>query len=303
MMMIIVMTVVLNVVPICGCPSWCQIHSSNCKMDANASNGSPRAGQLINNILARVEELSEVISPFRENSELSSINEEVARSFNRGGRGHDINLQQSTAMSSTGTSFATVSSIEPRQYFPAMKHNKRILNSSSSSRKKQSKMKKGPSGPFIRDIVLLSGPNVNAVPCQSARVNLVENGHIILGFQLMKEWKGYEVEMHVRNAFGDKLKDHNIDIEIVMSVHNTLHPPCLAPNQTLNGFMVHKVFKDKPIYVRPSVQILEPLSNRINKPEHLNDQEDLCIVQVCLSCLPFHFFKYILLEINLRISH
>ncbi|XP_046861480.1 uncharacterized protein LOC124454769 [Xenia sp. Carnegie-2017] len=64
-----------------------------------------------------------------------------------------------------------------------------------------------------------------------------------------------------------------------MSVHNTLHPPCLAPNQTLNGFMVHKVFKDKPIYVRPSVQILEPLSNRINKPEHLNDQEDLCIVQ------------------------
>ncbi|XP_046855689.1 uncharacterized protein LOC124448765 isoform X3 [Xenia sp. Carnegie-2017] len=99
------------------------------------------------------------------------------------------------------------------------------------------------------------------------------------GFQLMKEWKGYEVEMHVRNAFGDKLKDHNIDIEIVMSVHNTLHPPCLAPNQTLNGFMVHKVLKDKPIYVRLSVQILEPLSNRINKPEHLNDQEELCIVQ------------------------
>ncbi|XP_046847695.1 uncharacterized protein LOC124441291 [Xenia sp. Carnegie-2017] len=208
MMMIIVMTVVLNVVPICGCPLWCQIHSSNCKMDANASNGSPRAGQLINNILARVEELSEVISPCRENSELSSINEEVARSFNRGGRGYDINLQQSTATSSTG-------------------------------------------------------------------------------FQLMKEWKGYEVEMHVRNAFGDKLKDHNIDIEIVMSVHNTLHPPCLAPNQTLNGFMVHKVFKDKPIYVRPSVQILEPLSNRINKPEHLNDREDLCIVQDDSSDMSF----------------
>lgn len=83
----------------------------------------------------------------------------------------------------------------------------------------------------------------------------MESGHIICGFELMKEWKNYDVEMHTRNAFGDKLAD-DVDIEILMSVHNTLHPPSLPPKQTLSGFMVYKVFKDKPIYIRPSVQIL-----------------------------------------------
>ncbi len=83
---------------------------------------------------------------------------------------------------------------------------------------------------------------MNIVPRQGARVQLMENGHIICGFELVKEWKNYDVEMNIRSAFVDKLPD-DVDIEILMSVHNTLHTPSLPPNQTLSGFMVHKVFK------------------------------------------------------------
>ena len=110
----------------------------------------------------------------------------------------------------------------------------------------------------------VAGPDVNIVPRQGARVQLMENGHIICGFELLKEWKNYDVEMHIRSAFVDKLPD-DVDIEILMSVHNTLHTPSLPPNQTPSGFMVHKVFKDKPIYVRPSVQILEYLEKKRRK--------------------------------------
>ena len=41
-----------------------------------------------------------------------------------------------------------------------------------------------------------------------------------------------------------------------MSVHCHLMAPFLAPGQTLFGFLLQKVFKDKPICVRPVREIL-----------------------------------------------
>ena len=116
------------------------------------------------------------------------------------------------------------------------------------------------------------------MPRQGARVQLMESGHIICGFELQKEWKDYDVELHIREAFGDKLPE-SVDMEILVSVHNTLHTPSLPPNQTLSGFMVHKVFKDKPIYIRPAVQILECFERKGKKiiVEHIRDES----IKVC----------------------
>ena len=223
-----------------------------------------------------MEELSEVLSPSEDKarmSTISTVNEEVSRVFNRERQPNiEQSGNQSNGRNGVISSASTVASTVPfvwtrsvppgaqrplnsltRRYFPALNYNKRFLNSSSSRR--QAKKKKCPSGPFIRDLILLAGPDVNIVPRQGVRVHLMENGHIIYGFEFLKEWKAYDVELHIREAFGDKLP-HSVDIEILVSVHNTLHMPSLPPNQALSGFMVHKVFKDKPIYIRPAAQIL-----------------------------------------------
>ena len=41
-------------------------------------------------------------------------------------------------------------------------------------------------GPFIRDMILLTGPDINSIPRQGKRVWLMENGHVISGFQLQR---------------------------------------------------------------------------------------------------------------------
>ena len=41
-------------------------------------------------------------------------------------------------------------------------------------------------GPFIRDMILLTGPDINRIPRPGKRVWLMENGHVISGFQLQR---------------------------------------------------------------------------------------------------------------------
>ena len=136
--------------------------------------------RLLANILSRVEELSEVLSPGQGEdnnrpSTMSTVNEEVSRVFNRGRQLNTSSEQSSRrngASSSTATTSATTGTVPPvanvsappraqrqlssnptsaerqRRYFPAINYNKRFLNSSTSSRR-QAKKKKCPSGPFI----------------------------------------------------------------------------------------------------------------------------------------------------------
>ena len=40
-------------------------------------------------------------------------------------------------------------------------------------------------------------------------------------------------------------------LKVLMPVHSRLMAPVLAPGQVLSGFLLHKVFKDKPVYIRP----------------------------------------------------
>ncbi|XP_028414357.1 uncharacterized protein LOC114537514 [Dendronephthya gigantea] len=129
-------------------------------------------------------------------------------------------------------------------------------------------------GPFLKDVVLLSGPLDDKVPRQGTRVWLMENKHILSGVQFQKEWDNHTLLSFIKSLFPSKLIE--VDIEIPMPVHFKLVPPTLAPGQALTGYIVQKIFKDKPIYVRPATQIIQ-LSLDDSEPDlkrdRLDDQE------------------------------
>ena len=145
------------------------------------------------------------------------------------------------------------SSSSSRSYMPSFR---RKFNSTNNPFRSKGKGKSVVKGPFMRDVILLTGPNVNKVPRQAKRVWLMENGFVISGFQLQKEWSDCVVEACLREAFEEKIPV-GVDFEIVMPVHSTLVKPTLAPGQLLNGVMVHRIFKEKPIYIRPCEEICD----------------------------------------------
>ena len=128
-------------------------------------------------------------------------------------------------------------------------------------------------GPFLRDLVLLFGPNDNLVPRQSMKLWLSEHGHVISGIQLQKQWTREEVDECLRNAFADKIS-HLTVLEILMSVHTKLLPPKIGAGQSLNGMMVFRIFKEKPIYIRPSEALLLNPPKRSRRSEAVAEYED-----------------------------
>ena len=71
------------------------------------------------------------------------------------------------------------------------------------------------------------------------------------------------------NAFEEKIPK-DVDIEILQSVHTSLHTPSLAPGQFLTGFVMSKIFgNSKPVYIRPSKKILfQPDEIERNRQQH-----------------------------------
>ena len=126
----------------------------------------------------------------------------------------------------------------------------------------------------MRDVILLTGPDINSVPRQGKRVWLVENGFVMSGFQLQKEWSECVVEACLREAFEEKIPV-GVDLEILMPVHSTLVKPTLAPGQVLNGVMVHRIFKEKPIYLRPFEEIYDVCSSSVKRSRQGSQEKDL----------------------------
>ena len=113
----------------------------------------------------------------------------------------------------------------------------------------------------------------NSVPRQGMRVWLMENSDVISGFQWQKEWSECVVEACLKEAFKEKIPD-GVDFEILMPVHSSLVKPTLAPGQVLNGLMVHTIFKEKPIYIRPSEQICDISSFSMRRSLEENQGND-----------------------------
>ena len=94
----------------------------------------------------------------------------------------------------------------------------------------------------------------------------MENGHVVAAATFRKEWDEKAVLDFLKSLFPSKLGAFD-DVEVVMSVHCRLLPPILAPGQALSGFLLQKVFKDKPVYVRPMREIL-PMQPSFKKAKH-----------------------------------
>ena len=208
--------------------------------------------------------LHDVVYEFSRHEELESM---ASNSSCDAGKGKRIlqDLQQKASELSTllgsdtekqsEASTSNQSSSVSRSYMPSFRRQFHP-NSDTFRGKGKGKGKSIVKGPFMKDVILLPGPNVNKVPRQTKRVWLMENGFVISGFQLQKEWSACVVEASLRGAFDEKIPPL-VDFEILMPIHTTLVKPSLTPGQDLNGVMVHRVFKEKPIYVRPFEEICD----------------------------------------------
>ena len=110
---------------------------------------------------------------------------------------------------------------------------------------------------FLCDLILLPGPSCSSVPKQGPKLTLMENGHVLSACQFNKGMNEVQVEATIVEAFGEKIPSM-VDIEILTSAHNKLVKPTLASGQQgINGIILHRLFKTKPIYVRPNRQLLK----------------------------------------------
>ena len=75
-----------------------------------------------------------------------------------------------------------------------------------------------------------------------------------------------EVGECLRNAFADKIS-HLTVLEILLL-------PKTGPGQSLNGMMVFRIFKEKPIYFRASELLLSHPPKRSRRYEAVADYED-----------------------------
>ncbi|XP_051800889.1 uncharacterized protein LOC127532981 [Acanthochromis polyacanthus] len=85
---------------------------------------------------------------------------------------------------------------------------------------------------------------------------------------MRKAWDSGTVIAELREAFRDRIPE-DVSIELLMSCGNTLISPKLHQGQELSGLIVHKIFKSKAIYLRPSSSLPFSVDN--------SDPEDNCV--------------------------
>ena len=94
-----------------------------------------------------------------------------------------------------------------RRYFPSRQ---RPLSSTRQGRRKTTAT--SDNRPFLRDLILLSGPSDTTVPRRRVRVELSEHGHIITGCQFTKNMTAAQVKIRIMEVFEEKIP-RLVDIE------------------------------------------------------------------------------------------
>jgi hypothetical protein len=224
-----------------------------------------RTTNIVQRLLDRVEDLSQSLLSASSESENNELNEEVNRVFGRTNRTGSsqqpqeniANPRRSTASTSTATHYQRA--IAPRYQMP--RNLTRRQHRAASQRPKASNNRN--KTPFMRDLILLAGPKDTVVPRQGSKLLLIEHGHVITACQFRKDMNPAQVLTEIAMAFSDKLLD--VDIENLMSVHSSLVVPTLAPGQDgIDGVILHRLFKEKPVYIRPDRQLINPVSKNNN---------------------------------------
>ena len=181
-----------------------------------------------------------------------TVEEEVARAFNRprptaanGGVGPSVGSVQANPMYAMRRNFQQIQANRRHPYRrPARTNTVKLANKSKAK------------GHFFTDVILLPSPNADQVPRQGSKVLLSENGHVLTGCKIEKEWSATETENNLRSLFSEKIA-MDVDIQVLHSIHTKILPPTLAPGQSLDGMMMYRLFKSKAIYLRPSAKLLD----------------------------------------------
>ncbi|XP_028975450.2 E3 ubiquitin-protein ligase pub3 isoform X3 [Esox lucius] len=108
---------------------------------------------------------------------------------------------------------------------------------------------------FNKDVILLTKPSSSVVVKHLTKQRLHEHGHILNGFEFQKSWDLKTVTEQIRDAFGEKLSAE-VSLEFLMACGNRLISPKLRAGQELDANLIHKVYKSKALYLRPSKPIL-----------------------------------------------
>lgn len=206
-------------------------------------------------LIETVRDLSEHIGGSARDQQQSNTNAEVSRVF-----GRTTPSQNTTRTPATGSSFSAATQ-------PAGSTATSSLNSSTSRYRRVTNMRRigtnivrktrSPNNsPFLCDLVLLPGPSSSVVPRQGSKLLLMEQGHVLSACEFSKGMTEIQVETIILQAFVDKIPSH-VDIEILTSAHSKLVKPALAPGQQgISGVILNRLFRNKPVYVRPSHRLL-----------------------------------------------
>jgi len=197
-------------------------------------------------LLETVRQLSGQMENQNRSQSPTNINREVAGVFGR--------ASTSTASAGSGS---TQQGQQGTSRFRRLMNMRRIGNGNNRGRSRT--RPRSEKTQFLCDLVLLNGPDSNTVPRQGTRVVIMENGHVLSACPFSKDMNEVQVEATILEAFPDKIPPLT-DIEILTSVHTKLVKPTLAPGQAgINGIILHRLFKNKPVYVRPSSVLLPDL--------------------------------------------
>ena len=162
--------------------------------DGNREQQNLESNDIIRQLFSRIGELSDAISGRPNQVDTES---EVRRTFTSSNASRERSTNSigpSTSRPSTSRSSnePTTNRYRPysvRQHFPGQRP--------SRSARKEGKQKANVSDnkPFMRDLVLLNGPDAQVVPRQGTRLALNERGHVISGCTFTKGQSMIEVEI------------------------------------------------------------------------------------------------------------
>ena len=101
------------------------------------------------------------------------------------------------------------------------------------------------------------------MPRQGACLLLSEYGHVITACRFTKNLTPAQVEISIIEAFDGKIPA-GVDIELFTSVHTSLVALTLATGQAgIHGVILHRLFKQKPIYIRPSCRLISTSESQV----------------------------------------
>ncbi|KAL7394479.1 hypothetical protein ABVT39_026611 [Epinephelus coioides] len=129
----------------------------------------------------------------------------------------------------------------------------RFSSWTSGTRKKRVRTQQH--GHINKDVILLPNQSWGVVCKQGPKSWLHKHGHILSAVEFQKDWDHQTVLERIRDGFGEHIPD-DVSLQFLMACGNKLVSPKLQGGQELNGMLIHKVFKTKALYVRPSRTLL-----------------------------------------------